>query len=284
MGNHRADRGARRSSAASTVATRSSTPSSAGKRRAATPPRNPLTGALPAAPLVAGVTVLAVSAGGAVAFADGDLGATTNTLAQGNLSAASAAAAQDVLDSRGDVVSRSGTRTVASESTDAKLVAKAEQQAADRAAALAAVNKDADRRAAVIEENQWVLPVAGYRLTATFGQTSFLWSSVHTGLDFAAPAGTPLMAVANGTITEASYDGAYGNKTVLTLDDGTEIWYCHQTTFGVSVGDRVTGGQVIGTVGSTGNSTGSHLHLEVRPGGGDPINPYTALVDHGVQP
>ena len=282
MGNHRADRGARRSSAASTVATRSSTPSTAGKRRAATPPRTPLTGALPAAPLVAGVTVLAVSAGGAVAFADADLTSPTSTLAQGNLSAASAAAAQDALASRDAVVSRSGTRAVAD--TDARTAAKAERMAAERSAALEAVNADADRRAAVIEENQWVLPLAGYHLTATFGQASYLWSSVHTGLDFAAPAGTPLLAVANGTITEASYDGAYGNKTVLTLDDGTEIWYCHQTAFNVSVGDRVTGGQVIGTVGSTGNSTGAHLHLEVRPGGGDPVNPYSALVEHGVQP
>ena len=55
----------------------------------------------------------------------------------------------------------------------------------------------------------------------------------HTGLDFAAPTGTPIIAVANGTITETGYAGAYGNRTVETLDDGTELWYCHQTAFGV---------------------------------------------------
>ena len=90
------------------------------------------------------------------------------------------------------------------------------------------------------------------------------------------------MAIANGMVTEAGYDGAYGNKTVVTLEDGTEIWYCHQTTQLVSVGDVVRGGEVIGTVGSTGHVTGSHLHVEVRPGGGDPVDPYAAMQQHGL--
>ena len=92
------------------------------------------------------------------------------------------------------------------------------------------------------------------------------------------------MAVANGTVTSTGYDGAYGNKTVVTLDDGTEIWFCHQTSIYVSVGDRVTGGEVIGTVGATGHVTGSHLHLEVRPGGGGPVDPFQAFVEHGIVP
>ena len=95
---------------------------------------------------------------------------------------------------------------------------------------------------------------------------------------------TRSLAVANGTVTETGYDGAYGNKTVVTLDDGTEIWYCHQTSIYVSVGDRVNGGEVIGTVGATGNVTGSHLHLEVRPGGGGPVDPFQAFVEHGIVP
>ena len=86
----------------------------------------------------------------------------------------------------------------------------------------------------------------------------------------------------NGVVTEASYDGAYGNKTVVTLEDGTEIWYCHQTSFGVSVGDTVRPGEIIGTVGATGHVTGSHLHVEVRPGGGDPVDPYAAMQQHGL--
>jgi murein DD-endopeptidase MepM/ murein hydrolase activator NlpD len=114
--------------------------------------------------------------------------------------------------------------------------------------------------------------------------SSGLWSHYHTGLDFAAPSGTPIYAVANGVVTSVGYDGAYGNKTVITLEDGTELWFCHQTSVNVSVGQEVHAGDTIGSVGSTGNTTGPHLHLEVRPGAGDPVDPYQALVVNGVQP
>ncbi len=94
----------------------------------------------------------------------------------------------------------------------------------------------------------------------------------------------PLGNMATGVVTEVGYDGSYGNKTVVTLDDGTEIWYCHQSSQTVSVGDVVAPGETIGAVGSTGNTTGPHLHLEVRPDGGDPVDPYTVLAEHGVSP
>ncbi|MCD4527019.1 M23 family metallopeptidase [Nocardioides sp. cx-173] len=128
---------------------------------------------------------------------------------------------------------------------------------------------------------RWHLPVTGYRLTGRFGNAGSMWSSTHTGLDFAAPLGTPVRAIERGKVTSTAYDGAYGNKTVVTLPDGTEVWYCHQDTQRVSVGQGVAAGDVIGTVGSTGNSTGPHLHLEVRPGGGDPVDPERALAAHG---
>ncbi len=153
----------------------------------------------------------------------------------------------------------------------------------ERAAALAAANAQSTKRNAYLLENRWHLPVASYHLTARFGDYG-LWSSYHTGLDFAAPSGTPIYAVANGTISSASYDGSYGNKTVETLEDGTELWYCHQTSFVVSAGQTVHAGELIGYIGSTGHVTGPHLHLEVRPGGGDPVDPYSALVVHGVTP
>lgn len=131
---------------------------------------------------------------------------------------------------------------------------------------------------------KWVLPVSGYRLTGTFGASSALWSSTHTGLDFAAPEGTPIVAVASGEVIEAGYDGAYGNKVVLQLGDGTELWFCHQSSIEVSVGDQLAAGDPLGHVGSTGNVTGAHLHLEVRPTPDEPVDPYTELTEHGLQP
>ncbi len=110
----------------------------------------------------------------------------------------------------------------------------------------------------------WELPVSGYRLTGRFGQSSGLWSSTHTGLDFAAPEGSPISSIGPGVVDAASYDGAYGNKMVVRLDDGTELWFCHLSAFEAEVGQRLAPGDVLGRVGSTGNVTGPHLHLEVH--------------------
>ena len=153
-----------------------------------------------------------------------------------------------------------------------------------RNAAIAEANRLVRARAQELAANRWELPMTGYRLTGRFGNLSSLWSSSHTGLDFAAPTGTPIRSVAPGVVRKAGYAGAYGNQTVVRLADGTDLWYCHQESVSVSVGDRVATGEQIGTVGSTGNVTGPHLHLEVRPEGGDPVDPFVALQQHGVQP
>lgn len=131
---------------------------------------------------------------------------------------------------------------------------------------------------------QWVLPVSGYEITATFGASSSLWSSTHTGLDFADDIGTPIRSVTDGVVTEAAYDGSYGYKTVIQMADGTEVWYCHQNSLQVSVGQQVGAGEVISEVGATGNVTGPHLHLEVRPSPDEPVDPYAVLAAHGLQP
>lgn len=127
----------------------------------------------------------------------------------------------------------------------------------------------------------WQLPVQGARLTAGFGETG-LWASTHTGLDFAAPEGTPLVAVGPGTVESAAYDGAYGNLVVLRLDDGTVLWYAHLSSFTVSPGERVEAGQQLGALGSTGNSTGPHLHLEVHPPGSGAVDPAGWLAECGL--
>ncbi len=140
------------------------------------------------------------------------------------------------------------------------------------------------KTSAEAKKNQWVLPVTGYRITARFGQSSGLWSRGHTGLDLAGPSGSAISSVASGTVKSTGYEGAYGNRTIVTLIDGTDIWYAHQSRIAVSVGDKVGPGQVIGYTGSTGNVTGPHLHLEIHPGGGGPVDPYAVLVQHGVRP
>ncbi len=107
-----------------------------------------------------------------------------------------------------------------------------------------------------------------YRLTARFGQTGGYWSSgVHTGLDFAGPAGTPIMAAASGKVVSTGYEGAYGNQVIIDHGDGYQTTYNHLSAIGVSVGDKVTTGDQIGKRGSTGNSTGAHLHFEVTKDG-----------------
>ncbi|MFG3662082.1 M23 family metallopeptidase [Streptomyces sp. NPDC047706] len=178
----------------------------------------------------------------------------------------------------------------AAEKAAAEAAAKAEKEAKEKAAAAKAKAEEEARQKAEAERlaalaKQFTLPTSSYTLTSTFGQAGALWSSgYHTGLDFAAPTGTPLKAVHSGTITEAGWNGSYGYKTVLTLDDGTEIWYAHQSSIGVSVGQTVTTGEVIGRVGATGNVTGAHLHMEVHTGDSGGIDPLAWLQSKGLNP
>jgi murein DD-endopeptidase MepM/ murein hydrolase activator NlpD len=168
---------------------------------------------------------------------------------------------------------------------DRQAKAQAEQMQAAQAEVRENVNK-ANDELKEIKQNTWVIPVTGYHLSARFGQRSGLWSTVHTGLDFAGPSGSTIVSVAAGTVVSTAYEGAYGNRTVIQLNDGTgtEIWYCHQSRFAVSAGDTVGPGDVIGYTGSTGNVTGPHLHLEVHPGGGPAVDPVGALAQHNVTP
>jgi murein DD-endopeptidase MepM/ murein hydrolase activator NlpD len=100
--------------------------------------------------------------------------------------------------------------------------------------------------------------------------------SFHPGVDLAASCGTPIKAPAAGTVKSTQYDGGYGNETIIDHGGGWWTLYGHQSAFRVSPGQQVNPGDVIGLVGTTGYSTGCHLHWEVRAGG-KPVNPMPYL-------
>src|SRR3954451_5962376 len=107
---------------------------------------------------------------------------------------------------------------------------------------------------------------------------------LHTGLDFPEAAGTPIHAGGVGVVSFAGYNsGGYGNLTVISHRLGFESWYAHQSRIIVSVGQSVSGGQTIGYVGSTGHSTGPHLHFEVRHFG-TPVDPTPYLLGYRAAP
>jgi hypothetical protein len=129
----------------------------------------------------------------------------------------------------------------------------------------------------------WTKPIQSYTMSAPFGQCGYLWSNCHTGQDFAAPVGTPVMAATGGKIITAGWtsDTWAGIHVVIQLADGTELWYCHLSGATVS-GGYVAPGTLLGYVGATGNVTGAHLHFEVRNPSGTPIDPMPFLRGHGV--
>ncbi|MFJ5815663.1 M23 family metallopeptidase [Streptomyces sp. NPDC093108] len=129
---------------------------------------------------------------------------------------------------------------------------------------------------------KFVLPVKRHGLSAYFGQAGVNWMSVHTGIDFPVFEGTPVMAATDGTV-RTQLNSAYGNMAIVTMADGTETWYCHLSSTKIRSGP-VKAGDVIAYSGDTGNSTGPHLHFEVRPGGGAAVNPLPWLRSHGLNP
>ncbi|CAN3984476.1 M23 family metallopeptidase [Kitasatospora purpeofusca] len=128
-------------------------------------------------------------------------------------------------------------------------------------------------------------PLANPKLGTAYGVAGSMWASGHhTGADFVAATGTPLRAVAAGTVVKAGNGGAYGNEVEIKLADGKYAEYAHLSSIGVSIGQTVTAGQQIGLSGATGNVTGPHLHFEIRTGSeyGSDIDPIAYLRAHGV--
>ncbi|MEW1631658.1 LysM peptidoglycan-binding domain-containing M23 family metallopeptidase [Streptomyces sp. NPDC089173] len=131
----------------------------------------------------------------------------------------------------------------------------------------------------------WTAPLDNANVTTQYRASGSSWSSgYHTGSDFQAASGTPVKAIGPGTVVSAGWSGSYGNEVVIQHEDGMYSQYAHQSSLSVSAGQTVTGGQQIGLSGSTGNSTGPHLHFEVRtgPSYGSDVDPVAYLRQHGV--
>lgn len=164
-------------------------------------------------------------------------------------------------------------KAVANKNSERKEVKrKADQERADR---------KAQRTAA-----DWTTPVdRPYTLSATFGNDGDRWAQGHSGQDFAVPTGTEVDAVHEGTVVTAGWGGSYGNRVVIEHGSGEYTQYAHLSKINVQVGQSVDTDQKIGLSGSTGNSSGPHLHFEVRstPEYGSAVDPVAAMTKHGVK-
>ncbi|MFF8869349.1 M23 family metallopeptidase [Streptomyces massasporeus] len=216
-------------------------------------------------------TVLAAGLGVSVALGAGVASAADTTAASGAASAVQAQAA-----------------------AQAK-VAKAEAVKAEKAAKAAAAKKAAEKKAAAKKaaakkaKPSWVDPVKKYSLSASFAQNGGMWAHKHSGQDFAVPSGTQVVATHGGTVVKAGGNGAgdgpaYGNAVVIKHGNGTYSQYAHLSKVTVHVGQIVKTGQEIAKSGNTGNSSGPHLHFEIRttPNYGSAVDPVKFLRAKGV--
>lgn len=251
------------------------TPTSSGPHRAARHRRPTLAERAPSSlvpPLLAAATGVTLIAAGSVSlsYVLGDASTLTDTVAVSDADVAERAAAAD----RG---SRSAGRADLSAGTmslsEAAEAVTAEQQSA--AAAREAEEADradrADRARAEAERTRWERPLRAYQLLGPEDE----------GVSLAAESGAPVYAIGTGTITYAGTDAEYGQMIVIEHWDGTVTYYCYLSSF-EKTGGEVTVGELIGRVGNTGTTESSHLHLQIRPRGGEPVDPLPWLEKRGV--
>jgi murein DD-endopeptidase MepM/ murein hydrolase activator NlpD len=173
-----------------------------------------------------------------------------------------------------------GTTAAFADEAPATLPAVAEQ---------VAIQAQAQAQAAAVKTGLWDKPVKTYTLSATFGKGGAMWSHKHSGQDFAVPVGTQVKAAAAGTVVKAGPNGggdgpAYGNAIVIKHANNTYSQYAHLSKIQVKIGQKVSVDQQIALSGNTGNSSGPHLHFEIRttPNYGSAINPVAFLRTVGV--
>ncbi|GAA3377799.1 M23 family metallopeptidase [Streptomyces racemochromogenes] len=247
----------------------------AGSRRRTPAKRSALlTVAVPSA-CVMGVAGVAAASVGGLTGSDKPAGETT-TMAAPDPSSVKPVEANNKLDTQLAALSAdAGDFADRASRTQERIDLKQRQEEEKKKRAEEAAAKEAARP-------KFAVPVAQHGLSAMFGQAGGMWMSVHTGIDFPVGYGTPVMAATDGTM-RTQWNSAYGNMAILTSPDGTETWYCHLSSTKIRSG-QVKAGDVIAYSGNSGNSTGPHLHFEVRPGGGSAVDPLAWLRSHGLDP
>jgi murein DD-endopeptidase MepM/ murein hydrolase activator NlpD len=259
----------------------------------------------PSSTQIVGLTAALAAAAGAVGFSASTLASPTQANSAVNLAALSLDSGQRLSgittariqarqlatrdSSRVQLADTTKKQSAAAQLAKARAAKLTATQAltAKRASALAAAKAktEAAAKTALESATRCQIPLTGYHITATFGQGGNRWAHNHTGLDFAAPIGTPIRSVMKGVVVSAEFAGPYGRQVRVRHEDGTETWYNHMSKFSVEPGETVYAGDQVGAVGVTGNTTGPHLHFEVRPNGGDPIDPMPWLRNHcGLNP
>ncbi|MFJ2949887.1 M23 family metallopeptidase [Streptomyces sp. NPDC087226] len=188
----------------------------------------------------------------------------------------------------GVAVAAAESSAVSGSATAVQAQAAAQAEAAKTQAAKAQAAK-ATKAAAAKKQASWVSPVKSYQLSASFAANGGMWAHKHSGQDYAVPTGTKVMAAHGGTVVKAGGNGAgdgpaYGNAVVIKHGNGKYSQYAHLSQVDVKAGQVVKTGQKIALSGNTGNSSGPHLHFEIRttPNYGSAINPATFLRAHGV--
>jgi len=143
---------------------------------------------------------------------------------------------------------------------------------------LAAKAAEAKRAA---EAHNWRLPITNPVVSSNYG---YRWGRLHAGMDFAVSTGTALTSMSTGTVDFAGPQSGYGILVKIRYWDGTVSYYGHMSRISVNTGDKVEPGELVGDSGNTGHSTGPHLHLEIHPDGGDPVDPAPWLANRDIAP
>ncbi|MGW8489322.1 M23 family metallopeptidase [Streptomyces sp. NPDC055886] len=259
----------------SRTAVRAPAPRNRARRRTPAKRSALLTVAVPSACVMSVAGIAAASVGG-MPGGEEKAEETTTSLAVADPSTVKAVAANNRLDSQLEQLSEGSDDFRERASRTQERIDLRERQAADKKKR----EEEAARKEAL--RPKFVLPVKQHGLSAYYGQAGVNWMSVHSGIDFPVSYGTPVMAATDGTV-RTQLNSAYGVMAIVTAADGTETWYCHLSSTKIRSGP-VKAGDVIAYSGNSGNSTGPHLHFEVRPGGGAAIDPLVWLRGKGLNP